>query len=523
MRIACVYLPSFPLQVHGRLAPHRAGGAFAVTDEGERAKILVCSRAAWDEGVRPGMTGAQARALVPALDVVTGQRELYKGAIESLGEVFLHYSVTVDIGDRDGAIRPHLSIYLRVPSRSRGESFGGKLLAQLARQGYRGRVGIADDRFTAWAAAVTARGEGEGSCPSACVSVPRGEAAAFLAPLSIALLPLSDDVRHMLATLGVETLGEFAALPPPSIGVRWKSEGTDYQQLAQGGGPVLLSGFSPVERIVERAELEDELLEIEPLSFRLRPLADHVCDRLRGRGAAAARFSLHLIDRDERITEITIEPSRPTLSGQVLFDLLRAHLAERCLEHPVMALELRVLDEAEPVVEELDLFDSRQTRPTAESIDIAISRLRAVFGADSTGSPELVDSHRPERTFRLRPFSATTKRQRGNSGRRARRRTRRSKTSRCEQVLPLVMNGMSGALRLLDVPKQQSGELRSIEVEGRVSTVVELRGPTRIDSEWWTSEPIARDYYEVETDSGEHYWVYRNESDGLFYLHGIFD
>ena len=52
--------------------------------------------------------------------------------------------------------------------------------------------------------------------------------AAFLAPLPLELLPLEDEVRQMLHTLGIHTLGDFAALPPPSVGRRWNQGGVDY-------------------------------------------------------------------------------------------------------------------------------------------------------------------------------------------------------------------------------------------------------------------------------------------------------
>lgn len=542
MRIACVYLPSFALQAHVRQAPHRTGTAFAIIhgprdNKGElvgpKRKILVCSKAAWEMGLRPGMTATQARALAPETTLLPSDPTHYQRALEALGESFLALSVTVDIGNKEigqQELVPHQAIYVRVPKKSRGDSFGHKLLTALDRQGYRGRIGIADNRFTAWVAAQGARTPKDGDLfAKECCTIPRGGSAAFLAPLPIDLLPLSDDIQQMLETLGVTTIGDFADLPPPSVGRRWNEDGIDFQSLAQGEGPTLLQGFSPRDQVIESIGLDDEVTAIEPLAFSLRPLADRACDRLRGRSMAVGRALLRLRGRSDACSEFPIEPARPTLDGRSLFELLRAVLQDHQLEHPVLEIELIITQESDPEIEELDLFDHRDGRPSPEAVDVAIARLESMFGKDSVSSAQLVASHRPERAFQLTPFSPPKKPQRT----RKKRGGRRKRVQQAQQAtLPLVMNGTSGALRLLDPPRlldqpslqeSTSSRIQSITIEGVQSPVVASYGPTKVDSEWWSDTPVQRDYYEVQTEDGGRYWVFKKKKDGQYYLHGIFD
>jgi protein ImuB len=68
---------------------------------------------------------------------------------------------------------------------------------------------------------------------------------------------------------------------------------------------------------------------------------------------------------------------------------------------------------------------------------------------------------------------------------------------------------------------------------GRRRRILKAEGPERIAEEWWRDVrqvPDAarvRDYYSVEDEAGERFWLYR---DGLFgegrdprwYLHGLF-
>ena len=531
MRIACLHLPSFPIQIHVRMAPHLAGKAFAVigdtlTESGRRNPhaVIACSRAAHAEGVRPRMTSAQARAIAPDTTFITADVSLYRHALVALAESLLGHSVTVDIGAQygsDDGLQTHCSIYLRLPPRRRAQKYGEDLLADVARAGYRARVGIADDRFTAWAAAVTSRPsslDSDSSSPFAqvCKVVARGGSAAYLAPLSIDLLPLSAEVRQMLSTLGVHTLGEFAELPPPTVGRRWTASGVDYQKLASGMGPTELVPFTPSDTIVEHLELEHPATEIEPLSFMLRPLADRICERLYGRGQALARATLFLVgpDRDRQQSEIDIAPARPTLSGRAVVDLIRAQLGEAELEHEILGLGLLVTESAEPEIEELDLFDYRDTTAAPESVDVAVARLRAAFGDHAAGTAELIDSYRPEAAYRMSPYSAPC---RTSKTRKKKRRPARA------AGLPPIMNGFSGALRLIDPPAPLPRGLRAVDHEGKSLAVVASRGPTRIEAEWWSGDPLERDYYEVETTGGGRYWVFRHLGSGRYYLHGIFD
>ena len=345
-------------------------------------------------------------------------------------------------------------------------------------------------------------------------------------------------------------MGEFANVPSPTVGRRWMRGGVDFQKLARGLGPTELYGFTPAEVIVEHLNLTDEITELEPLSFMLRPLADRICKRLSGRGLAAAKIALFLhgpgrgrsADNID-ITEIEIEPSRPTLSAQTIVDLARANLSETRLaqngsraRHPICEMGLLVRETAEPEIEELDLFDYRDATAGPDAIDIAVARLRSIFGDDAVGAAELVDSYRPESTFQLTPFAPSpskTSRKKRNSKRRAQKRgARRTKTTagkaHRERALPLVMNGTCGALRLIEPPAPQPQGLSAISIHGSSvvsdgDEVVSSRGPTRLEAEWWTGDPVDRDYYEVETKGGGRYWVFRQKSDGQVYLHGIFD
>src|SRR5690606_895849 len=65
-------------------------------------------------------------------------------------------------------------------------------------------------------------------------------------PLSLLAIPT--EVQHMLEALGVRTLGEFAALPAPSIARPLEA---DYQALARGESGAHLRPYAPEAPIRE--------------------------------------------------------------------------------------------------------------------------------------------------------------------------------------------------------------------------------------------------------------------------------
>ena len=57
---------------------------------------------------------------------------------------------------------------------------------------------------------------------------------------------------------------------------------------------------------------------------------------------------------------------------------------------------------------------------------------------------------------------------------------------------------------------------------GHVHAVARALGPERIETAWWRGPTVRRDYYVVETESGERLWVFRSLRDGGWFLHGVF-
>ncbi len=313
MRIACVHIPQFALQSLTRIDPSLRGAAVAVVGSGiEGARpslygpiVQACSRAAWSLGIRIGMTATAANQLAPGqLRVVSGDTALERETVRAIADGLLGASSVVDVGGRVGAGGAHLAIYCEVPVKTRGAAYGDRLLEVIDALGLTARIGIADDRFTAWVAA--AHG-GTPTDESGVISVPRGGSAAFLSPRPLSLLAITPEVQHMLEALGVRTLGEFAALPAPSV---HRPLEADYQALARGESGPSLRPYTPEAPIRE----ETVISTLQSGAAAVAVLAERIALRLAGRGRGAARLEV-TVANEAGETVVPITPLMAPMSG----------------------------------------------------------------------------------------------------------------------------------------------------------------------------------------------------------------
>lgn len=310
MRIACVFAPHVPLQALVRRRPELRKQAVAVVSGvvsgGPASTVLACSRAAYTMGVRVGMTAIAARQQSQELLVELRDLEAETQLEAAMVEAFYGISARVEAeGLRRGMklppsarVEPALPgssmLFAEVPTGMRGATFGGRVLELAAALDVAVRVGIADDRFTAWVAArhggqvVAAGGQVADEVP--VVAVPRGGSAAFLAPQPLSLLDISPEVQQMLVMLGVRTLGEFASLPAPSVARRWDC---DLQALARGEGGAMIHAVKPLPGPLR----EDVAIGGEgglALGAAVAVLAERVALRLAGRGGVASAMEVTL-------------------------------------------------------------------------------------------------------------------------------------------------------------------------------------------------------------------------------------
>jgi nucleotidyltransferase/DNA polymerase involved in DNA repair len=380
MRIACIHIPQFALQCASRLDPALRGAPVVVVGgvdptAGSESRpfhlgsgrdrsgplhtpvVMACSRAAWALGVRLGMTASSARARSPELTIVMADAVHERETVRAIADATLAVSEVVDLGGRVGAGGAHLAMYCAVPAKTRGQGFGDKLLAMLEELGLTGRIGIADDRFTAWVAATHgAQGHHE---EHGVTSVPRGGSAAFLSPRPLSLLAIPAEVQHMLEALGVRTLGEFAALPAPSV---HRPVEADYQALARGEGGTALRGYVPEAPVREEIIVSGNVLDrADAVSgpAAVAMVARRIALRLGGRGRYAARL------------EVSALTGEAVHAGGVLGEPVPIEIAPVGEAEELARVLAPVVEAQPPTTWRMRVVVAAEAVPGAETVEIA--------------------------------------------------------------------------------------------------------------------------------------------------------
>jgi protein ImuB len=524
-RVACVRIPRFPIGAVLR-AKHRADSESpgvvqlllpmeSTAPEGcsstvephwdekptvltdgatTRPKIRAATAAAARDGIRAGMSLAEARALCGTLDVHAWDDHAIDAAIMELTAAFVAVSPQVTpvrgahgmwwIGASGFAPRAC------APGGGSERSFANALAAQARPWHPRTRVAIADTCIAARAATWSS------SKRAVCV-IPAGGDAAYLESAPITLLPMDGEMRDALHALGVRSVGQLADLDAGEIEQRWGDEGLTAWRLAHGDDP-----RRPVlARIDEPPHAEVELATpaatMEPVLFLVRPAVEQLVGQLVSLGRSIASLSITLTLDDARGALPNARPHtvtreirlpRPLARPAPLFERCRGLLARWTLTAPVTAVRLTVLLTSPLAGEQGNLLDTSWRDPGAA--DAALERVRAELGPDVVVKPQARDGYAVERSG--------TWLEEGDG----RWEVGGGKDSSATPISHLS----APIIRLLEKPEQadvdRDPEPRRIFWRGRAIPVLSAVGPERLSGDWW-NDGFSRDYWRCESGGGD--------------------
>jgi protein ImuB len=181
------------------------------------------------------------------------------------------------------------AIGARGPARYFGgeEVLAKKIIETAADHGFTCQVGVADGLFAALLAARAARQ----ARPAVVAS---GGTPAFLAPFPVSSLG-NPELADLLPRLGIETLGEFAALSATEAANRFGNPGTLAHRLARGLDPRPLALRPPSVDLSVSVEFDPPAGQSEPAVFAAKALAEHMHAGLAARGLACVRVQVQVL------------------------------------------------------------------------------------------------------------------------------------------------------------------------------------------------------------------------------------
>jgi DNA polymerase-4 len=276
-----------------------------------------------------------------------------------------------------------------------GETVARRLKKEIRDEtGLTASVGVATSKLVAKVASDMRK-------PDGLVVVAPGGEAAFLAPLPVRRLwGVGPKMEERLATLGVVTIGDLAALEHGRLENRLGTHGQDLQQLARGIDEREVHGESEgAKSIGQEHTFDTDTADSERLRALLLSLADSVAARLRSHGLKGRTLTLKYRDETFRTRTHARTLGAGVDSGDAIFDVIFPLFEDVHRGRRVRLLGIYA-SQFGPGSPQLDLF------PEADDSPGAADRLRDEvvrrFGKGSLTRASLV-GHRESRNPSDRP------------------------------------------------------------------------------------------------------------------------
>ena len=496
-RVACFFIPMFALAARLRSEPDLLNEALAIVEgNGNNAHVVAATRRARTKGVRPGLSLAQARSIVPKLIARGRDSECERTAQEALLEVAETFSPRVeDAGE--GVVFVDITGMQRHFENedvlARAAIHAAAAIAMPA------RVGIAASKLAARVAA---------ELPNSPTVVEPGKEAEFLAPLPLTRLTPELDAATTLHRWGISLIGELAGLPESEVASRLGEIGRELHYAARGVDPRPLIPRALPPEFREGMELEWPLVALEPFLFIANAALDRLSKRMEMQGFACTRLELTLMLEPDGFHSRAIELPAPTRDVKTMLTLLRLDLEKTPPGAPVVGFAI-VAHPDRPRRAQLSLFGPPALSP--EKLATTIARLVSILGDGRVGMAMSVDGHLPER-YAIADYAPPPPPD-------TRRKAPKSRGLLTVRVFRPPMP--------VEVITRQNGDethIASIQGEGDVSGSVRVSsGPWRIESGWWSDAPAAREYWDVELERGGIYRVYQASTTTEWFVDARYD
>ncbi len=453
---------------------------------------------------------ADARAMHPGLKVAEEDAHADHALLANICDWCLRWTPLAALDPPDG-------IFLDISGCA--HLFGGEqgLIADVLQRcdglGLHARAAIAATPGAAWAMARFGTEIGT-------IVAPEGQEAA-IAPFPLAALRLEAETVAALATVGLKLVSDILDLPRAPLAARFGAGLLRQLDRALDLLEEPVSPLLPVAPYVAERSFPEPIARLEDVEHVTLALARRLSPMLEHKALGARRLELALFRTDGAVKRVAAGASRPLRDP----DKIAGLFAERFMAlgdeldpgfgFDLVRLSALVTEAAPPVALRLG--------ETAEEEDLArlVDRLGARLGLQRVQRIVAGDAWIPEQAAAALPAHCTAPDPAGWNAARA----------MIDAEVP-----MARPLRLLERPEPidamaevPDGPPVRFRWRRALHQVIHAEGPERIAPAWWSAGPKpTRDYYRVEDEAGQRYWLYR---EGLYqretahprwFLHGLF-
>lgn len=495
-RFMSVLLPHLQADILARRRPDLRDRPFVIAQKaGNRLQVCSTNLQAAKEGIYVGMVVADARAVLPVLEVITDEQPNIQESLQSLAIWCQRFTPIAGIDLPDGLL---LDISGCCHLWGGEDHYQQHIENRLRQGGICATAAIADTIGAAWALARFA--------PQYSPLSP-GEQEAVLRSLPIAALRIDSITVAKLNKLGLYRIHDCLQLPPASLRRRFGTLLGEKIDQALGVQAEHFQATLPPGNYLMRIPCPEPIRTAEAISIALQKLLQALCTQLRKEQAGLRHCILLGYRIDGQIQRIEIGTANASCDETHLFYLFSLRI-DRI--EPELGIELFTLEATivEPLPPEQEILWRVRSKEAEIQTGILLDKIRnylptvnvqRFFPEERYWPEHAVSGCRDLHTEPRTPW--------------------RKDLPRPIQLLQPAQE-INVMVPIPDYPPVQ------FQYAGFIHRVVKADGPERIEPEWWQREGAHRDYYYVEDEQGRRYWLYREGHYGnettKWYLHGFF-
>lgn len=476
--------------------PYLRNVPFALRTPSHGRMIVTASNAAAEsKGIRSGMALADARAILPDLEVMDDKPELTVKLLRRLAEWCIRFTPLAAVDLPDGLL---LDATGCTHLWGGDQAYVDDIIKKLNTRGYDVRVAIADTVGVAWGVARY------GQEPLVVSESLQLEALMNLPPEA---LRLEEETVDRLHKLGLHKVRQFMGMSRSSLRRRFGTHFLMRLDMALGRETETIQPVQLPVLYQERLPCLEPIVTATGIEIALRQLLETLCFRLQQeqKGLRAAVFKGYRVDG--KVEQIDIGTNRPSHHLHHLFKLfeIKLHTLEPALGIELFTLEATKVEDHLPVQEKMwegsgGLEDIR----LSELVD----RLTTRAGTKGIHRYLPAEHYWPERSFKT-----TSSLQ-----------EKPTTSWRADKPRPLQLLRMPEHIEVTaPIPDYPPLLFR---YKGKIHQIVKADGPERIEQEWWLQQGQHRDYYRVEDEEGHRYWLFRlghyHDKSYQWFIHGFF-
>jgi protein ImuB len=368
------------------------------------------------------------------------------------------------------------------------------------------------------------------------VIVPAGQTSAAIGPLSIQALRLPQETCGLLAELGIERIEQLMRVRRSTLRSRFGPAVLDALDRATGAAAEALDAQAAPAELEFEHLLEHATSRREMIEWVLEQLIERACATLAAQERGLLRFECRFESEAGTSAGFIVGLYRPSAQRRHVGELVRLKLERLRLQRSVTAVRLSVLatDRLERVQQEMFVPEDAVARDAPREVAALVDRLSNRLGSRRVLGVQPSAGALPEFACRFEPMASLT------SGRRKKSTTAKTRTrkaqpgkTRAEKNQPRVSDAPRppGDRPLYLEPRPVAVSVVSVAPEGppmqfrlagREHRTSRVWGPERFETAWWRSRCVRRDYYQVETGTGQRFWMFRQLATGRWFLHGEF-